>query len=156
MSLLENEHIFFLPRIETKKALLTEISKRIGKSLSLEGSAILDRLEKRENLESTAIGLGVAVPHLKINGLKETAGFLFKLQTPIHFEAHDDIPVDLLFVLLSPEGLGTSYLKTLAHVSRLLKDEQIGAKLRGCETPEAIYSLFDELERESNDFKRAG
>lgn len=156
MSLLQNDHIFFLHRFETKKALLIEISKRISRSLGFEESHILDRLEKRENLESTAIGLGIAVPHLKMTGLEDTIGFLFRLQTPIHFAAHDDIPVDLIFVLLSPEGLSTTYLKTLAHVSRLLKDEQICAKLRGCDTIEAVYSLFDELERESNDLKRTG
>lgn len=156
MSLLEHEHIFFLHRIETKKSLLTEISKNISKALGLDGSEIFDRLEKKENLESTAIGLGLAIPHLKIKGLKQDVGFLFKLQTPIHFEAHDDLPIDLIFTLLSPENQGATYLKTLAHVSRLLKDEHICAKLRGCETPEAVYSLFDELERESNDFKRAG
>lgn len=156
MSLLNNEHIFFLQRFESKKTLLTEISKRISKSLDIDGSSVLERLEKGENPESTAIGLGVAVPHIKLEGIEDNIGFLFLLPSPIDFEAHDEIPVDLVFVLISPENTNPSYLKTLAHISRLLKEDHVCSKLRGCDTIEAIYSLFDELEREANDFKRFG
>ena len=67
-----------------------------------------------------------------------------RLERPIDFEAIDEQPVDLIFLLLAPGGAGADHLKALARVSRLLRDRKVCEKLRGSETPEAIYALLTE------------
>jgi PTS system nitrogen regulatory IIA component len=96
----------------------------------------------REKLGSTGFGGGVAIPHAKLDGMAGVAGVFVRLAQPIEFDAVDDLPVDLVFMLLSPTAAGADHLKALARVSRRMRDRPFLAKLRGAGSPDALYALF--------------
>jgi PTS system nitrogen regulatory IIA component len=104
--------------------------------------AIYDVLIERERLGSTGIGMGVGIPHGKLPGLTRLYGIFARLDRPIPFDAIDDQPVDLIFLLLAPEGAVADHLKALALVSRLLRDRTICEKLRGTDNADALFALL--------------
>ncbi|MEE8445337.1 MAG: PTS sugar transporter subunit IIA, partial [Alphaproteobacteria bacterium] len=99
---------------------------------------------ERERLGTTGVGNGIAIPHGKLPDLTRLYGLFARREKPGDFEAVDDRPVDLIFLLLAPEGAGADHLKALARVSRLLRDRTICEKLRGSDDPDALYSLLTE------------
>lgn len=103
---------------------------------------IAERLSTREKLGSTGFGGGVAIPHAKLEGITQVIGAFVRLAQPIDFQAVDDLPVDLVFMLLSPPDAGAVHLKALARVSRRLRDKAFLDKLRGAGSPDALYALF--------------
>ncbi len=127
-----------------KREALAALADRAAKLTGLPAGAITQALMAREQLGSTGVGRGVAIPHGKIAGLGEIVGLLAKLETPVDFEAVDDQPVDLIFVLLAPVDATAAHLKALAKVSRLLRDERVREALRGAETTEALFAIAAE------------
>jgi len=97
---------------------------------------------QREKLGSTAIGNGIAIPHGKMPNLSRLFGLFARLERPIDFEALDGQPVDLIFLLLAPEGAGADHLKALARVARLLRDSAIAHKLRSSKDAESLYAVL--------------
>jgi nitrogen PTS system EIIA component len=130
-----------------KREALAALADRAAALTGVEAGAIREALMEREKLGSTGVGRGVAIPHGKIDGLGEITGLLAKLDQPIDFEAVDEQPVDLIFVLLAPAEASAAHLKALAKVSRLLRDERVREALRGAETPEALFAIAVESER---------
>ena len=128
----------------SKKQALQELARRASELTGENERAIFDVLLERERLGTTGVGDGVAIPHGKLPNLKKLIGMFARLERPIDFEAIDEQPVDLIFLLLAPGTAGADHLKALARVSRLLRDRQMREKLRGSETPEAIYALLTE------------
>jgi len=129
-------------RVANKKSALQELAKRAAAMTGLPERAIFDVLLERERLGSTGIGMGVGIPHGKLAGLTGLYGIFARLERPIPFEAIDDRPVDLIFLLLAPEDAGTDHLKALALVSRLLRDRAACEKLRGTDNADAIFALL--------------
>jgi len=125
-----------------KKQALQELAKKAAELTGQHERAILDVLVERERLGTTGVGGGIAIPHGKLAGLARMQGVFARLERPIDFEAIDEQPVDLIFLLLAPEGAGADHLKALARVSRLLRDRGICEKLRGADQAEAIYALL--------------
>ncbi len=105
-----------------------------------------ERLAEREKLGSTGFGGGVAIPHAKIDGLRQVVGAFCPADAAIDFGAVDDLPVDLVFVLLSPPAAGADHLKALASVSRRLRDRDFTAKLRGAGSRDALFALLSSSE----------
>jgi PTS system nitrogen regulatory IIA component len=103
---------------------------------------VIERLTERERLGSTGFGAGVAIPHGKVDGLEHVVGLFVQLQPPVDFDAIDDLPVDLVFCLLSPPDSGAEHLKALALVSRWMRDSAFVAKLRGAASSDAVLALF--------------
>ncbi len=132
----------------SKKQVLQELSTFAGERLDIENRAVFDVLVERERLGTTGFGNGVAIPHGKMPQLKQLHMMFARLDTPVNFDAVDGRPVDLIFLLLTPENAGADHLKALAKASRILRDDKICAKLRGSETAEAIYSTILECEQE--------
>ncbi len=132
----------------SKKQALQEISSYAASQLNLEDRAVLDALLERERLGSTGVGSGVAVPHAKMINLDKLYLLFARLSTPVAFDSPDGRPVDLMFLLLTPENAGGDHLTALAKVSRLLRDEKVCSLLRGSDSAEAIYSAI--LESEQN------
>lgn len=130
-----------------KREALSALADRAALLTGAEAAVIRDALMEREKLGSTGVGRGVAIPHGKIEGLGQMTGVLAKLDAPIDFEAVDDQPVDLIFVLLAPADASAAHLKALAKVSRLLRDERVREALRGAATPEALFAIAVESER---------
>jgi PTS system nitrogen regulatory IIA component len=126
----------------SKKALLGQLGQIAGPLTGLDGRMIADRLLERERLGSTGFGGGVAIPHAKIVGLPAVTALFARLSQPVDYQAVDDLPVDLVFALLSPVDAGAEHLKALARVSRRLRDAGFLAKLRGAGSRDALYALF--------------
>jgi PTS system nitrogen regulatory IIA component len=131
-------------RVANKKQALQELAKRATAVTGLSERLIFDVLAERERLGTTGVGMGIAIPHGKLGGIERMTGVFARLEKPVDFEAIDDQPVDLIFLLLAPEGAGTDHLKALARVSRLLRDRAICAKLRGTDNQDALYALLTE------------
>src|SRR5258707_13371936 len=125
-----------------KKQALQEIARRAATITGGSERQIYDVLAERERLGSTGIGRGVAVPHGKLAELTRLCGMFARLERPISFEAIDDQPVDLVFVLLAPPDAQSEHLTALALVSRLLRDRTICEKLRGTDNADALYALL--------------
>ena len=130
------------PRVATKRQLLQELAKRAAALAGLDEKIVLDTLLERERLGSTGIGAGTAVPHGRLPNLPRMFALFARLEKPIPFESVDDQPVDLVFLLLTPENAGADHLKALARISRLLRDQTTCAKLRGTDRAEALYALL--------------
>lgn len=131
-------------RVTSKKQALQELARIAAEKTGLHEKAIFEVLLERERLGSTGVGYGVAIPHGKLAGLKRLYGFFARLASPIDFEAVDDQPVDLVFLLLAPETAGADHLKALARISRLLRDKETCEKLRGSDSADALYALLTE------------
>lgn len=131
-------------RASSKRQLLQDLSERAGESTGLPPRQIFDTLLQRERLGSTGVGNGIAIPHGKLPGLKRITGLFARLEKPIDFEALDDEPVDLVFLLLAPEGSGADHLKALARIARVMRQPETVEKLRDTLDAAAIYTLLTE------------
>lgn len=128
----------------SKKQVLTEIANRAAEAYGLSPRKVCEGLMEREKLGSTAMGQGVAIPHARIAELDRIVGVFARLERPVDFEAADGEGVDLVFCLLAPEEAGADHLRTLARVSRLLRDQETRAKLRATADSAALYALITE------------
>lgn len=131
-------------KVKTKKQALQELSERAAKSTGLDARDILETLMQRERLGSTGVGRGIAIPHGRVPNLDRIVSVFARLQEPIPFDALDDEPVDLIFLLLAPEHAGADHLKALARISRLLRDHSSIEKLRGANDRAALYAVLTE------------
>ena len=128
--------------VPNKKALFQQLAAGAARASGLDPKLVVERLTERERLGSTGFGGGIAIPHGKIDGLDRVVGVFARLTTPIDYQAIDDMPVDVVFLLLSPPDAGVEHLKALSRVSRRLRDRGFVAKLRGAGSPDALYALF--------------
>ena len=133
-----------MPRLKatSKKHVLQELAKRAAELTGLHERAVFDVLLERERLGTTGVGNGIAIPHGKLGKLSRLVGLFARLDRPIDFDALDGQPVDLIFVLLAPEGAGADHLKALARVARLLRDPEVVNKLRESRDAQAIYAVL--------------
>ena len=129
-------------KASSKKQALQELSQQAASLTGLHKRVIFDVLLQREKLGTTGIGRGIAIPHGKMQELERLHGLFARLPKPIDFDAIDEQPVDLIFLLLAPESAGADHLKALARISRLLRDEAVCEKLRGAHDPEALFALL--------------
>jgi PTS system nitrogen regulatory IIA component len=129
-------------KVNGKKQALQEIAARAAELLGQDERAIFEILLQREKLGSTGVGNGVAIPHGKLAKLNNVFGLFARLERPVDFEALDGQPVDLIFLLLAPEGAGADHLKALARVARLLRDGEVARKLRDSRDAEALYAVL--------------
>jgi PTS system nitrogen regulatory IIA component len=129
-------------KANSKKQALQELSGRAAKITGQHERAIFDTLLERERLGTTGVGNGIAIPHGRLPGLDKLYGLFARVERPIDFDSIDEMPVDLIFLLLAPESAGADHLKALARVSRLLRDKGVCEKLRGAESADAIYALL--------------
>jgi PTS system nitrogen regulatory IIA component len=112
------------------------------KRLGITSSSIVDFLNIRENLGSTALGSGVAIPHGRIKGLKEPAAVLMKLASPIEFSAPDNIPVSIMIFLLVPEIAIQQHLEILSSIAKLLLKPGVVQQLTIESDSEKLYQLL--------------
>lgn len=140
--LLTREAVMPAVRGQSKKQVLQEMSATAAKVTGLPEREIFEILLQRERLGSTGVGRGVAIPHGRMAGLPALIGVFARLATPIDFEAVDDEPVDLIFLLLAPEGAGADHLKALARIARALRDQDNLDQIRAASTDAAILSIL--------------
>jgi PTS system nitrogen regulatory IIA component len=129
-------------KVNGKKQALQEIAAKAAHLSGQNERTIFETLLQREKLGSTGVGNGIAIPHGKLPKLGRLFGLFARLDRPVDFEALDGQPVDLVFLLLAPEGAGADHLKALARVARVLRDPEVARKLRESRDAEAIYAVL--------------
>ena len=142
--LLAPNAVFAALRVQSKKQLLQDMAARAAQITKLPERRIFETLIERERLGTTGVGQGIAIPHGRLSDIKVIVGLFAQLETPIDYNAVDNQPVDLVFLLLAPEGAGADHLKALARVSRLLRNQAACEKLRAAKSTEAIYAILTE------------
>jgi len=129
-------------KANSKKQALIEISEKAAELSGIDSRELLDSLIQRERLGSTGIGGGIAIPHGKLAKCNRIFGVFARLDKPIDFEALDDAPVDLIFLLIAPENAGADHLNALSRAARVLRDQSLVATLRSTRDPSALYSIL--------------
>lgn len=129
-------------KANSKKQLLQLLSEKAATITGIPEREIFDTILQRERLGSTGVGNGIAIPHGKLAGVRRITGVFARLDQPVDFEALDDQPVDLVFLLLAPEGAGADHLKALSRIARVLRDADTVAKIRGTKDSAAIHAFL--------------
>ena len=132
-------------RAADKAAILGQLAQRFAVVYGLDQADVLARITEREALGSTGFGRGVAIPHARIAGLPRPVAVFLRLEKAVAFDAADDLPVDMIFGLLSPEQAGAAHLHALAAISRLMRDDAMHGALAQAPGPEAIYGLLSNV-----------
>ena len=141
----------FLVNFEStsKKHVLNKLCELAEKKLTLNSINLLENLTKREKLGSTAVGNGIAIPHANVTNIDKPYVFVATLVNGLDFNATDDQPVDIIFLLVAPDNGGSEHLQALALISRLLRNIELTTKLRGCKSSEAALAVISQSIREA-------
>jgi PTS system nitrogen regulatory IIA component len=129
-------------KLDSKSAVLDMLASLFASTYSLDKDVVLARLTEREQLGSTGFGRGVAIPHARVADVERPVAVFLRLASPVGFDAADDMPVTLVFGLLSPEQAGVVHLHALAAISRLMRDDKMHAALSEAPNDEALYALI--------------
>ena len=132
----------------SKKNVLDELTKLAEINFKIDSQNLLETLIKREKLGSTAVGNGIAIPHANCPNIDEPKVFVAILSNSLDFNANDDQPVDIIFLLLAPDNSGSEHLQALALVSRLLRNKELTTKLRGCKNTESAFAVISQSVQE--------
>jgi len=147
---LTQDRIVLDVRQRDKTLLLTEAARLLTRAAPLLPRPVIERaLLDREQLGSTGLGGGFALPHARIDGLSGWLGLLLRLARPLEFDAIDGKPVDLVFVLLIP-GETTSHVTALAAISRKFRDADVVTKLRKASNAALAFDLLTANPRPAN------
>lgn len=131
-------------KANSKKQLLQLLSEKAAALTGLPEREIFETILQRERLGSTGVGNGIAIPHGKLPGVTRITGVFARLENPVEFDALDDQPVDLVFLLLAPEGAGADHLKALSRIARVLRDGETVRKIRGTQDAGAIHAFLSQ------------
>ena len=137
------EDVLLDPQVESKAALLAAAADHLAQATGVASEDILKALTDREALGSTAIDHGIAVPHAGMAALPAPAAVFFRLAHPIDFEASDDTPVDLVFVVIWPKDNRSGLLAALGGLSRSLREAPLRQGLRNASSQTEVRSLLD-------------
>ena len=129
-------------RVPDKARLLRELAERAAASLKLDADRIANAVLSREELGSTGMGGGIAIPHARLAELKLPFGILACTKRPIAFDAVDGAPVDVIFMLLLPADPDPEHLHALASVARAMRDSKIVRTLRGARDGAQAYQCL--------------
>jgi PTS system nitrogen regulatory IIA component len=128
---------------EEKIAVIKELTGLLSPDdVVTDEKALLDAILRRENLESTGIGMGVALPHARTPAVSRTALAFGRSKKGVDFSSLDGKPCHLVFLIVAPEDRKTEYIMTLARVSKLLRRDDVRSELTRAETPEAVLEVF--------------
>lgn len=147
--ILRDDDVLLESSIDSKAALLAAAAEHLGRTTGIASESILKALADREKLGSTAISRGIAVPHACIDGLAAPAGVVFRLAQPIEFEASDNNPVDLVFVLIWPSDKRSGLLATLGGLCRTLRAETLLQEIRKASNKAEIRQVLDKAAAEA-------
>jgi nitrogen PTS system EIIA component len=125
-----------------KSKLLSALARKAGSTIDVLPEQVLAELQKREELGSTGVGGGVALPHARFQSLRKPTGMLMRLRKPIEFDAVDGEPVDLVFLLLLPENPEGEQLGALAAIARKLRKPEVTAALRAARDSAQMYETL--------------
>jgi PTS system nitrogen regulatory IIA component len=123
-----------------KHASLERAAQLFGNNQGLSASRILECLMAREELGSTGLGKGVAIPHGRLRGLKRAAAAIMRIKDPIEFDSPDGQPVRLLVVLLVPEHATQQHLEILSELAQMLSEPSMREQLQTISQPAALLA----------------
>ncbi len=141
-ALLQGGVVLPLSEAASRKQAIHILCEALGAATGLSGRVIEDAVMERERLGSTGVGEGVAIPHARLAGLERPVGGFVRLAQGVDFEAIDDRPCDLVFMLLAPDGAGADHLRALAHVSRVFRQPKVREALRKARTEDEIRAVI--------------
>ncbi len=141
--LLRGDAIFLDLEAADKPALLAACARAVAPIAGLPATLILERVREREALGTTGFGQGVAIPHARLAGLAAVTILVVRLAEAIDYGALDGEPVDLVVLLLSPEGAGADHLKALARISRAMRNPRTLAAMRSAEDAASLVTVID-------------
>lgn len=142
--LLVSEGVFTAIKAQSKKQVFQELATRAAPLVHMPEKRVFEIISEREKLGTTGVGQGIAIPHGRHPEIEKITGLFARLVPPAEYAAVDDQPVDLVFLLLAPEGAGADHLKALARVSRLLRSQTVCSKLRAAATAEELFAILTE------------
>ncbi|MGV8831484.1 MAG: PTS sugar transporter subunit IIA [Devosia sp.] len=142
--ILAERAVLFCTGMTEKRQLFEDLAVRAAELTGHPRADILNAITSREELGSTGLGNGIAIPHGKIVGLKGVTALFARLDQPIEFDSVDDQPVDLVIMLLAPTGAGADHLKALSRVARLLRTEAVVEELRKTQDPARLHAILTE------------
>ncbi len=128
--------------VTNKRQLFEKLAEKAAELTGFASADILETLMAREELGSTGVGNGIAIPHGKIGGLTGVTAVFARLDEPIEYDAVDDQPVDLVVMLLAPVGAGADHLKALSRVARMLRTEAVTEQLRVENDPAKLHAIL--------------
>ncbi len=134
--------VFVGIRTSDKTRLLEDLCRRAASILKIDADKITAGILKREELGSTGMGGGVAIPHARITDVKKPFGLLARLKSAIEFDSIDHQPVDLVFLLLLPTASAGEQLNALAMVARRLRDADTIRNARRAADPSGLYAAM--------------
>jgi nitrogen PTS system EIIA component len=141
--LIAPKDVFVDVQADDKRQLLTLLARKAALLAGIDERVVMDGLLKREDLGSTGMGEGAAIPHARLPGVDKPVGLFARLKRPIPFQAIDDKPVDLVCLLLLPTaGQGSEPLSALACVARRLRTYDVLVQMRRAAGPTALYGLL--------------
>lgn len=127
----------------SKKRILEIIASRVAENYGdLDENQIFNNLVARERLGSTGIGQGIAIPHCRLEKCSRVVGALLTLEEPIPFDAIDNEPVDLLFVLIVPQEATSEHLELLSQLAEKFNDREFCQRLRQCHSATDLYDTI--------------
>ncbi|MBX4335289.1 PTS IIA-like nitrogen regulatory protein PtsN [Bartonella raoultii] len=129
-------------KANSKKQVLQILAEKAADLTGLNENVIFEVILQREKLGSTGLGSGIAIPHGKLSDIHRIIGIFARLENPIDFEALDDEPIDLVFLLLAPENAGADHLKALSQIARVLRHSDVVQKLRNTYDANTLYALL--------------
>lgn len=140
------EHVFLGVRVTQRDELFAFLSERAG-ALGLVNTQLCAKaLGVREELGSTGLGNGIAIPHARIAGLTKAVGLLATLSSPIDFEATDQEPVDIVLMLLMPDQSAGDQIKVLSRIARMARDEPTMNALRRASSVDEVADILREAD----------
>ncbi len=122
------------------------VDKMVTNKFVEDGKEFMSALAKRENLESTGIGDGIAIPHARTNAVQNLVLAFARSPEGVDFSAIDGKPSHLIFLIASPEGKKSEYIMALAKLSRLLRKEPVREQLKAAVTPNEILDIIKKHE----------
>lgn len=148
INLVKKEYIINALEATTKKGVLAEFAAALAGRTGISPERVCTILEEREKLGTTGIGDGVAIPHGKLEEIRDTVVFFGKSEAGVPFNSMDGKPVHLFFILVAPENTNGKHLKVLARISRMLKDEKFRSDLLKAGTVDSLYNIIQSKDKE--------
>jgi len=146
-ALLSPQRIFLDSEISSKKKLLEFIATAVAEQTQLPQSSIFSNLLDREQLGSTGLGKGFAIPHARLADLDFTIGFFIRLDQAVNFEAPDNQPVDLIFAIVIPQEATDEHLQILSSLAGIFSQADVCAAIRKADDGAEIAQLIDAAEK---------
>ena len=137
--------IFIDVQADSQKNVFKILGNTFSKKNKDLSSLIIEKLNERERLGSTSVGNGIAIPHTKVDGIKETQVIFLKLKSGVDFSAPDGKKIDLIFSIIAPENSESDHLLILSSISNFIRKKEKVDRLRGSTTIDEIQFLFSKI-----------